>query len=344
MKAALVALAAGAVLVASLAQPATARERTYYVAADNVIWNYAPSGKNLEDRTALPPLISGQLGWSYHKLLYRAYTDATFRTLAPVAPDGRYLGFLGPLMRAEVGDTITVVLRNHTSQRLDIAPHGLRVISAPAKALAPGGTGTYKWAVTDRAGPGPSDDSSFIWTYTPSDRTAGMMASGLIGPIIVTRRGMARADGSPTDVDREFVIGFREEDESESVTLPQNVADSVTNPRHVPMKVAAIPFGRNVYVSLNGFMFGNIPMLTMHRGERVRWYLFSSESAFDFHAPTWTGNTVLWNGQRADTIALGVSDRAIADMVPDNLGVWKIYCTLNIHLAGGMDGRYTVVP
>lgn len=344
MKAAFVAIAAVITLVGSLAQPATARERTYYVAADDVIWNYAPSGRNLEDGSALPPLIPGQLGWSYHKLLYREYTDATFRTLAPVAPDRRYLGFLGPLMRAEVGDTIVVVLRNHTHQQLDIAPHGLHVVSAPPKALAPGKTGTYRWAATDDAGPGPSDGSSFLWTYTPSDRTSGIMASGLIGPIIVTRRGMARADGSPTDVDRELVIGFREEDESESVMLPENVADGATNPRHVPTKVAAIPFGRNVFVSLNGFGYGNMPMLTMHRGERVRWYLFSSESTFDFHAPTWTGNTVVWNGQRADTIALGVSDRAIADMVPDDLGVWKIYCTLNIHLGAGMEARYTVVP
>jgi len=344
MKAALVALAAGAVLAASLAQPAMARERTYFVAADDVIWNYAPSGTNLVNATALPPLSHGQLGWSYHKLLYREYTDATFRALAPLATDHRYLGFLGPLMRAEVGDTIVVVLKNHTKQPLDIAPHGLVVVSAPSKPLAPGGAGTYRWAVTGHAGPGPSDDSSFLWTYTPSNRTSGMMASGLIGPIIVTRRGMARADGSPTDVDREFVIGFREEDESESVTLPESVADTATNPRHVPMKLAAIPFGTNAFVSLNGFEFGNMPMLTLHRGERVRWYLFSSESTFDFHAPTWTGNTVLWNGQRADTIALGVSDRAIADMVPDALGVWKIYCTLNIHLAGGMEARYTVVP
>lgn len=344
MKAALVALALGAMLVGGLAQPATARERTYYVAADDVVWNYAPSGKNLEDSTPLRPLLHGQLGWSYHKLLYREYTDASFRALAPVPPDRRYLGFLGPLMRAEVGDTIVVVLRNHTRQPLDINPHGLVVVSAPAKPLAPGGTGTYRWAVTDHGGPGPSDGSSFLWTYTPSNRIAGMMASGLIGPIIVTRRGMARADGSPTDVDREFVIGFREEDESESVTLPESLADTATNPRHVPKKLAAIPFGTNVYVSLNGFEFGNMPMLTMHRGERVRWYLFSSESPFDFHAPTWTGNTVLWNGQRADTIGLGVSDRAIADMVPDNVGMWKIYCTLNIHLLGGMEARYTVVP
>jgi len=32
--------------------------------------------------------------------------------------------------------------------------------------------------------------------------------SGLIGPLVITRRGMARADGSPSDVDREVVAQF----------------------------------------------------------------------------------------------------------------------------------------
>ena len=39
-------------------------------------------------------------------------------------------------------------------------------------------------------------------------------AAGLAGVIIVTRRGAARPDGSPADVDREFVTLFSIFDES----------------------------------------------------------------------------------------------------------------------------------
>lgn len=328
-------------VIAAATTPASARERTYYVGADEVVWNMAPSGMNLEAGTALPPLIPGQIGRSYHKLLYREYTDGSFRSLAPVAPDMRYLGYLGPLMRAEVGDTIVVVFKNHTKYPLDIVPHGLVVSAAPSKPVKPGGVATYHWSVPDRSGPGPMDESSFLWTYTPSNRDTSIETTGLIGPIIVTKRGMARADGSPTDVDREFVVGFREDDESFSTLFHEDLTDPATNPHRVSSKAAHVPF-TNIYVTLNGFIFGNMPMLTMRRGERVRWYLFDSESPGDFHAPTWTGNTVLWNGNRVDSMALGNSDRAVGDMVPDNIGTWQFYCTLNIHLLAGMEARYRV--
>ena len=42
------------------------------------------------------------------------------------------------------------------------------------------------------------------------------MNTGLMGPIIVTARGSARADGSPKDVDREFVTAFALFDETDS--------------------------------------------------------------------------------------------------------------------------------
>jgi hypothetical protein len=61
----------------------------------------------------------------------------------------------------------------------------------------------------------------------------GDVAGGLMGPIIITRRGMARADGSPIDVDREFVVGFMEIDESQSWYLADNIKAHATTPEKV---------------------------------------------------------------------------------------------------------------
>lgn len=330
-------------LLAMVAQPAAARERTYYVAADDIVWNPIPSGRDLEGPRPINPVPPSTIGWRFHLLVYREYTDDTFKTLVPRPSDERYLGINGPLMRAEVGDTIVVVFKNHTRFPLNIEPHGLPSTGGEGL-VAPGAGKTYHWSVPATAGPGPSDGSSILWTYQADGKD--LADSGLYGPIIVTRRGLARPDGSPNDVDREFVIWFHEIEDTNSPTWPESLADPGTNPHH--LKATSFPppvlFNNNIFVNLNGFAYGNMPMLFMHRGERVRWYVFTSGSSFDFHAPSWEGQTVLYRGSRLDVIPLNVNETAAVDMLPDNPGVWQIYCSVNIHLDGGMEARYTVLP
>src|ERR1700737_45919 len=96
----------------ALAVPAAAQDRTYYIAADEVTWNYAPGGM---DRITGKPLPKSPMfvGYSYKKAIYREYTDATFTKLKPRPAPWQHLGILGPLIRAEVGDTIKVVFKNN---------------------------------------------------------------------------------------------------------------------------------------------------------------------------------------------------------------------------------------
>ncbi len=49
------------------------------------------------------------------------------------------------------------------------------------------------------------------------------MEAGLIGPMVITRKGMARPDGSLKDVDREFAMLFMLIDENMSHYLKQNM-------------------------------------------------------------------------------------------------------------------------
>jgi FtsP/CotA-like multicopper oxidase with cupredoxin domain len=64
-------------------------------------------------------------------------------------------------------------------------------------AVAPGTTHTYTWQVPERAGPGPMDPSSILWMYHSHVDEVRDIYSGLQGPIVVTRRGMTRPDGTP---------------------------------------------------------------------------------------------------------------------------------------------------
>src|SRR5262249_22558362 len=157
--------------------------------------------------------------------------NATFTTLQAQAPEDAYLGYLGPVIRAEVGDTIKVVFRNTCPFPASVHPHGVfykkNSEGAPYEdattgadkaddAVPTGGRHVYVGQVPERAGPAPGDGSSVMWMYhSHTDEVADTYA-GLIGFMVVTAHGMARADGSPKDVDREVFENFMVGDENQS--------------------------------------------------------------------------------------------------------------------------------
>jgi FtsP/CotA-like multicopper oxidase with cupredoxin domain len=335
--------------------------RTYYVAADHVTWDYAPTGMNLTTGRAFEgdaaffaaPSPMG-LGRVYKKTLFREYTDATFSTLKPRAPEWEHLGILGPMIRAEVGDTIQVVFRNNATHPHSLHPHGVFYDKASegaeyedgtgkSYAVAPGQTHTYTWPVPERAGPSPGEGSSIVWMYHSHIEKERDVNAGLVGPLLVTRRGQARPDGSPLDVDREFVAAFMEFDENNSWHFQENI-EAYGIPGH---KVRLVDnFADPIYVgnlkeTINGFIYANAPPMVMRAGERVRWYLFATTN-FEIHAPHWHGNTVVARHMRTDVTSLLPMDMVVADMEPDNAGTWLFHCHTGPHLRAGMVTKYTV--
>jgi hephaestin len=295
----------------------------------------------------------------YHKALYREYTDSTFRSVKARPPEWEHLGYLGPVLRAEVGDTIRVVFRNHTDHPAGMHPHGVfyrkdsegapyedgtRGADKADDAVSPGGTHVYVWPVPERAGPGPHDPSSIIWMYHSHTDEVADVNAGLIGPLIVTRRGAARPDGTPADVDRELVVMFGQNHEEMSWYASRNLHVE-TFEKDPPQGSDAI-FPTFVKFSINGYVRGTLPLesLTVRQGERVRWYIFASTGDFDFHSPHWHGNTVLANGMRTDVLALEPMEMLVADMVPDNPGTWLFHCHVQDHLMNGMQARFAVAP
>jgi Multicopper oxidase/Right handed beta helix region len=161
--------------------------RTYYIAADELDWDYAPSGTDQIHGEKFhfqdDPGSKGTLNpnaTTYRKALFREYTDATFGTLKPRPDAWAHLGVLGPLIRAEVGDTITVVFKNNASRAYSIHPHGVFYTKDAEgagyqdgssdsdkkdDAVAPGGTYSYVWTVPERAGPTSAEGSTALWLY-----------------------------------------------------------------------------------------------------------------------------------------------------------------------------------
>ena len=107
------------------------KTRTYYVAADEVQWDYAPSGRDEAMGMAFdaiaraspkpaaphrPRLQKRRLSRVHRRHLHR---------LKPRSPEDAYLGILGPILHAEVGDTFKVVFKNNATHPFGMHPHGV---------------------------------------------------------------------------------------------------------------------------------------------------------------------------------------------------------------------------
>jgi FtsP/CotA-like multicopper oxidase with cupredoxin domain len=373
-------LAVALFLAAGLSH-ANAAERTYFIEADAIVWDYAPSypenpitGKPFTGAEEVFVMQKDErIGRKYYKAVYREYTDASFSTLKARGPDEQSLGILGPIIRAEVGDSITVVFRNNTTIPVGIHPHGVfyekssegahyasddaapaheHGAAAQADASGPGapetgahvqpqGRYTYHWRVPERAGPGPSDPDSIVWLYHSHDHESQSINAGLVGAIIVTRAGHAKADGRPKDVDREFVLLFMIFDETMSPYIYRNVMEFSVS--EGPVRRRDMEFREsNSKHAINGLLYGNLQGLSMRRGERVRWYVIGLGNENDLHTVHWHGNTVLRHGSRLDTVDVFPATTQVVDMRPDDVGTWLLHCHVADHMAGGMMARYTV--
>jgi len=353
-------------------QAGVGKLRTYYIAADEVTWDYAPQGRNLvtgapftEDENVFVGRGPHRIGSAYKKALYREYTDGGFGRLKPRPAAWQHLGSLGPVIRAEVGDTIRVVFRNNATRPYSVHPHGVFYgkdaegavyndgTSGADKhddAVPPGDTHVYTWKVPPRAGPAAHDGSSVMWMYHSHTDEVGDTNAGLMGPMIVTAAGKARPDGSPVDVDREFVALYDVMDENASHYLDDNIA-GLSEPEGVDPEDEDFEES-NLMHAINGYVYGNGPEGTSdanpsfraRRGDRIRWYSMAMGTEVDLHTPHWHGHTATVMGMRTDVAQLLPGGMQTADMGADDPGVWLFHCHVNDHILAGMQTRFVVAP
>ena len=283
----LAAFGCAAVMMGAL-PAASAATRHYYVQAEDVVWDFAPSNQNLIHCMDMPAPCPIPAPWTdshiFNKTRYIEYTDATFKTKKP---QPEWLGVLGPIIRAEEGDKVNVHFCNASSGgSFGMHPHGFRYTKdnegghyhgvnsgqAPGAGaqVAPGACFTYEWVADADSAPGAGDPSSKVWWYHSHINEPAETNLGLLGPIIITKKGMAKADGSPKDVAREFVTAFVIFNE-----LPDR-RDPEPGLMH----------------SINGYIFGNLKGLVMNKGEKVRWHVLGMGNEVDNHSAHWHGKTL----------------------------------------------------
>lgn len=135
------------------------------------------------------------IGHKYKKFLFREYEDANFQKEKP-HPD--YLGFLGPILKGEVGDTIVVHFKNKAGGNFSVHPHGVFYSKDSEGALyvdetkgaskkddhVPlNGEHTYTWRITKDHAPTGDDDDCLTWIYHSHVLPHKDINTGLIGEI-----------------------------------------------------------------------------------------------------------------------------------------------------------------
>ena len=322
------------------------RTREYWIQADSFDRNLVPNGRDgMMGGTFTPDQTS------FHAIGFRAYTRHWGEPLPAGDDIGPNAGIPGPVIRAEVGDTIVVHFKNNDSFYKfphSMHPHGVEYDGLsdgawlaidpdkPGAAVKYGETYTYTWhAKPNSVGTWPYHDHSMPQDLTPfyphhssdgpsatgmaKDMEKGMDMGGAAVMEVGAQLGLfgliAVTDHSTPKVDREFCLFFHDLYQSDIPSLAQDLD------------------------CFNGYAFiDNTPTFRAKVGEQVRWRvaaLGKEFHVFHVHGHRW------WDGVRwTDSQILGPSMAITVEYTEDNAGDWLYHCHVTDHMMGGMVGRY----
>jgi FtsP/CotA-like multicopper oxidase with cupredoxin domain len=303
-----------------------AETREYWIQADNLLWNVVPNGKDNMMGTTYTAANT-----SYTAIGYRAYTPGWQAPLPASTGLGANNGVPGPIIRANVGDTIIIHFRNNDRSYNwphSIHPHGVR--------YTPDSDGSWMADDPMMAGTAVMPGESYTYTYTcpPSSvgtwvyhdhskpmpnlsgQPNGAMAAMELGAMMGLYGFIVVADPTQQPADKEFFLFMSEFWSS-----------------YMPIKTDLMGF--------NGYAFvDNAPTVTAKVGQRVRWHVATLgllPHVFHVHGHRWCAG-----GRYTDAQSLGPSESLVFDWVEDNPGSWMYHCHYPDHFAMGMAGRYVV--
>ncbi|KAI9930690.1 hypothetical protein ASPWEDRAFT_39581 [Aspergillus wentii DTO 134E9] len=354
--------------------------RKYYIAAEEVVWDYAPSG--WDNMLGLPLDVSPraqaagytQYGTKWKKAVYRGYKDASFTEQTPQPP---WQGIQGPTLRSEVGDMIEILFINRLPQHYatmhsmglsytkeyegSLYPTGSRNSTpAPGDAVAPGGCAVYKWVVPESAAP-PAGQPSHMHGYHSYISMLEDLNAGLAGPQITYARGKMEHTVSHYHEVPLYFMGF---DESKSILTATN-KQSLTNSSATLNATARVlgglaAYGNSSYwrpqlvnslgaaglddapmfYALNGYVMANSAPFEFCLNDEVIWYVYAHGT--EPHTFHMHGHGFQTGGINKDAISINDGEMFSLFMKATTPGTWQAICHVDDHLMGGMVAYYTV--
>ncbi|CAL9690457.1 unnamed protein product [Knipowitschia caucasica] len=326
----------------TIAQRRQSKEWTYYIAAEEVLWDYALNMPDYTDESFKLQYLTNsavRIGQKYKKAVYTLYKNASFTEKLETKQRRNELGILGPVIRAQIRDVIKIVFKNMASRPYSIYPHGLTIeksqegVNYPAggnqsHGVAPGHTHTYSWRVVEQDEPLDADARCLTRMYHSAVDAPRDIASGLIGPMLICKSQSLNVRNVQLKADKEQHAVFAVFDENKSWYLDDNINNNCDKSR--VNKVDPDFYKSNVMHTINGYMFESGPVLGFCNGEVATWHV-SSVGAQDFiQTATFYGHPFELNERTEDLLSLYPMTGESITMNMDNKGVWLL-ASLNTH-------------
>ncbi|XP_076857602.1 coagulation factor V [Brachyhypopomus gauderio] len=327
----------------TITQTRESQEWTYYIAAEEIIWDYAPNMPDNMDRDFRATFLkqsSERIGKQYKKAVFTQYKDESFKERAEHKQRKKELGILGPVIRAQIRDIIKIVFKNKASRPYSIYPHGLTIDKAAeganypeggnqSHAVQPGETYTYVWRVVEEDEPLERDARCLTRMYHSAVNTPKDIASGLIGPLLICKSQSLNTKNVQLRADKEQHAMFAVFDENKSWYLPENINTYCGDPKKVKPDDPEF-YKTNVMHTINGYVYESGQVLGFCNGEIVTWHVSSVGNQDDIQTATFYGHTFELNNREEDILSLFPMTGETITMGMANDGIWLL-ASLNTH-------------
>ncbi|XP_054853023.1 coagulation factor VIII [Eublepharis macularius] len=324
--------------------------RQYYIAAEEVMWDYGSqiSSPYLKDKN---PKNSSKPFRQYKKVVFREYLDSFFTQPLVRGELDEHLGILGPYIRAQADDVIMVTFKNLASRpynfHSNLLPYnGKRDEEEqlrPAE-VQPNQLQKYTLKVQRQMAPTDDEFDCKAWLYFSSISLEKDLHSGLIGPLIICKPGvLSTAHGRQLNI-QEFSLLFTIFDETKSWYFAENLERSCPPPCHIQMDDPAFKISNSFY-AINGYVRDTLPGLVMGQHQRVRWHLMNVGGVEDIHSVHFQGQvfTVRMDKEyRQGVYNLYPGAFATVEMRPSHTGIWRVECEVGEHEQAGMSALFLV--
>ncbi|CAN8188416.1 unnamed protein product [Coccothraustes coccothraustes] len=326
---------------------------TYYIAAEEMDWDYAPVKPVSLDRNMSSLYLEPgpqRVGSKYKKVVFVEYEDSAFKKRKVSSQQDK--GILGPVIKGEVGDQFKIVFRNLASRPYNIYPHGLTSVGPyyPLRrsqekdvkdiAIAPGESFTYNWSLTTEDGPTEADPRCLTRFYYSSINPVRDTASGLIGPLLICSKKSMDQRGNQIMSDNMKLVLFSVFDENYSWYLEENIKRFCSDAAHVDTQDPQF-YASNVMHTINGFVFDNL-QTKLCLNDVVYWYVLSVGAQTDFLSIFFSGNTFKRNMVFEDVLTLFPFSGETVIMSLEKPGVWTLGCLNPDFRDRGMHAKFTV--
>ncbi|XP_013885500.1 coagulation factor V [Austrofundulus limnaeus] len=324
--------------------------KTYFIAAEEVEWDYAGYGHRRQEKSQFTNQET-----TFTKVVFRGYLDSSFTTPDIRGEMDEHLGILGPVIKAEIGQTIMIVFKNKANRPYSLHPNGVSYTKLSEglsyedgckywykydNEVQPNTTFTYLWKVSSMVGPTSEESQCRTWAYYSGVNPERDIHSGLIGPLLVCHEGTLH--NNTLHRMTEFVLLFMTFDESQSWYYNKNYELIQRKSRRRTLDTNHEKFK---FHTINGIIY-SLKGLRMYSQQLVRWHLINMGSPKDFQSIYFHGQTFIHKmtkDYRQAVYPLLPGSFATLEMYPSKPGLWQLETEVGLAQQRGMQTLFLIV-